>query len=207
MGSTTTTMVTSTMSTAMTSTMTTVTRATTTIMGRMLRERSARKATTALALPGVNWNVQIMALKFLGADGSGTTSDAIEAIRYAVDNGAHISNNSWGGDPYSQALFDVIEDARDANHIFVAAAGNGNWIGFGIDNDAQPFYPASYRSRQHRRRRGNGSQRSKSNLLELRPHERRRRCAGRQHSQHDKEWDLRDIQRDIDGNTSCRGCD
>jgi subtilisin family serine protease/fibronectin type 3 domain-containing protein len=97
-----------------------------------------------IGIAGVNWNVQIMALKFLGADGSGTTDDAIEAIRYAVDNGAHISNNSWGGDPYSQAMFDVIEEARNANHIFVAAAGNGDWLGFGIDNDAQPFYPAGY---------------------------------------------------------------
>ncbi len=97
-----------------------------------------------IGIAGINWNVQIMALKFLGADGSGSTSDAIEALRYAVDNGAHISNNSWGGDPYSQALFDAIRDARDANHIFVAASGNGDWIGFGIDNDAQPFYPASF---------------------------------------------------------------
>ena len=29
-------------------------------------------------------------------------------------------------------------------HIFVAAAGNGNFIGFGIDNDATPFYPSGY---------------------------------------------------------------
>ena len=97
-----------------------------------------------LGIAGMNWNVQIMALKFLGSDGSGSTSDAIDAIRYAVDNGAQISNNSWGGDPASQAMFDVIRDARDAGHIFVAASGNGNFIGIGQDNDAQPFYPASY---------------------------------------------------------------
>jgi subtilisin family serine protease/fibronectin type 3 domain-containing protein len=97
-----------------------------------------------IGIAGVNWNVQIMPLKFLGADGSGTTSDAIEALRYAIDNGAHISNNSWGGDPFSQSLYNAIRDARDVGHIFVAAAGNGNFIGFGIDNDATPFYPSSY---------------------------------------------------------------
>ena len=97
-----------------------------------------------IGIAGVNWNVQIMPLKFLGADGSGTTSDAIEAIRYAIDNGAHISNNSWGGDPFSQSLYNAIRDARDVGHIFVAAAGNGNFIGFGIDNDATPFYPSGY---------------------------------------------------------------
>ena len=97
-----------------------------------------------LGVAGVNWNVQIMALKFLDDAGSGTTSDAIEAVQYAVDNGAHISNNSWGGDPFSQALYDVIEEGRDQGHIFVAAAGNGNFIGIGQDNDQIPFYPASY---------------------------------------------------------------
>jgi subtilisin family serine protease/fibronectin type 3 domain-containing protein len=102
------------------------------------------KGNDGIGIAGVNWNLQIMALKFLGSDGSGTTSAAIEAIRYAIDNGAHISNNSWGGDPYSQAMFDAIAEARDANHIFVAASGNGDFIGFGIDNDAQPFYPAGY---------------------------------------------------------------
>ena len=96
-----------------------------------------------IGIAGVNWDVQIMALKFLGADGSGTTADAIEAINYAVANGAQISNNSWGGDPYSQALYDAVEDAGNAGHIFVAAAGNGNWFGMGLDNDAEPFYPAS----------------------------------------------------------------
>ena len=97
-----------------------------------------------LGVTGINWDVQIMALKFLGADGSGSGSDAIEAIRYAVDNGAVISNNSWGGDPYSQAMHDAIAEARDQQHIFVAAAGNGNAFGVGIDNDATPFYPSGY---------------------------------------------------------------
>ena len=98
----------------------------------------------ATGVAGVNWNVQIMPLKFLGSDGSGTTSDAIEAIRYAIDNGAQISNNSWGGDPFSQSLYNAIRDARDVGHIFVAAAGNGNFIGFGVNNDVTPFYPAGY---------------------------------------------------------------
>ncbi|MGI9470896.1 MAG: S8 family serine peptidase [Rubripirellula sp.] len=104
----------------------------------------AAEGNDGIGIAGVNWGAQIMAIKFLGADGSGTTSDAIEAVRYAVDNGAQISNNSWGGDPYSQAMYDVIRDARDVGHIFVAASGNGDFIGFGIDNDATPFYPASY---------------------------------------------------------------
>ena len=46
---------------------------------------------------GVNWNVQLMAVKFLDASGNGTISDAVSAIDYAVRMGARISNNSWSG--------------------------------------------------------------------------------------------------------------
>ncbi len=97
-----------------------------------------------VGVAGINWHVRIMALKFLDASGSGSTSDAIEALNYAVANGVKVSNNSWGGDPYSQALYDAVRNARDAGHVFVTAAGNGNIFGIGQNNDAAPFYPASY---------------------------------------------------------------
>lgn len=88
---------------------------------------------------GVTWNVRIMGLKFLGASGGGVTSDAIECLNYAVAKGAKISNNSWGGGPYSQALFDALAAARTAGHLFIAAAGNS-----ANNNDANPSYPCSY---------------------------------------------------------------
>ena len=97
-----------------------------------------------IGIAGINWNVQLMGLKFLDASGSGSTSDAIEAIDYAVANGASVINASWGGDPFSQFLFDAIARARDADTIFVAASGNGNAFGIGLDNDATPFYPSGY---------------------------------------------------------------
>src|SRR5215216_546353 len=52
---------------------------------------------------GVAPNVEIMALKFLGPRG-GAVSNAIKAIEYAKSKGAKISNNSWSGGGYSQAL-------------------------------------------------------------------------------------------------------
>ncbi|TSA41899.1 MAG: hypothetical protein D4R57_00090, partial [Verrucomicrobiales bacterium] len=88
---------------------------------------------------GVAWNVRIMALKFLSASGGGQTSDAIECLNYAVAKGAKISNNSWGGGSYSQALYDALAAARTAGHLFIAAAGNN-----GGDNDSDPHYPSSY---------------------------------------------------------------
>ena len=93
----------------------------------------------AIGVAGVNWSARIMPLKFLSAQGSGTTADAISALDYAVMMGARISNNSWGGGAFSQALFDSIAAAQAAGHLFVAAAGND-----GVDTDVTPSYPASY---------------------------------------------------------------
>jgi subtilisin family serine protease len=95
----------------------------------------------ALGVTGVNWNVGIMALKFLGSSGTGTTADAIEAINYAVMMGAPITDNSWGGGGFSQALLDAINAADAAGDLFVTSAG-----GSGRDNDLYPSYPASYAS-------------------------------------------------------------
>ena len=72
---------------------------------------------------GICWNVQIMAVKFLNADGAGTLADAASAINYAVQMGAKVMNNSWGGGGYSQVLRDAIVGAHNAGVIFVAAAG------------------------------------------------------------------------------------
>jgi serine protease len=90
-------------------------------------------------IAGVNWSIQIMALKFLDSSGGGYTSDAIEALNYAVANGAIASNNSWGGGGFSAAFQTAVQNAANKGHIFVAAAGND-----GSNNDTEPFYPAGY---------------------------------------------------------------
>ena len=97
----------------------------------------------SIGVVGVNWNCKIMALKFLGPDG-GYTDDAILALEYAVNNGAKLSNNSWGGGGFSQSLYDAIANAGSSGHIFIAAAGNGGDDGLGDDNDLIPHYPSSY---------------------------------------------------------------
>ncbi len=83
--------------------------------------------------------ITVMPLKFLGEGGSGTTSNAIRAIYYAVNNGARIINNSWGGPSYSRALHDAIIYAYDRHVLVVSAAGN-----YASNNDASPIYPANY---------------------------------------------------------------
>lgn len=104
-----------------------------------------------LGVAGVAWQADIMPLKFMCQQPddpvNGSVSDAISALKYAVDKGARISNNSWGftrmrSDP-PQALCDAIADAGDQGHLFVAAAGNS-----GANNDGtQADYPASCETR------------------------------------------------------------
>src|SRR5215210_1036421 len=100
----------------------------------------AAQGNNGTGVTGVNWRASIMPLKFLGPNG-GYTSDAVEALNYAVANGAKISNNSWGGGGRSQALQDAINRADASGHLFVAAAGNE-----GANNDATPNYPSNYNS-------------------------------------------------------------
>lgn len=97
-----------------------------------------------IGVVGVNWNVKIMALKFISADGYGWTDDAIECLEYAImmkqrGHNIRVTSNSWGGGEFSQALYNAVQAAQDANILFVAAAGNET-----SDNDVYPAYPASY---------------------------------------------------------------
>ncbi|MEW6602459.1 MAG: S8 family peptidase, partial [Nitrospirota bacterium] len=93
----------------------------------------------ATGITGVMWQAKIMPLRFLGVSGSGSVSDAVAAIAYAKRNGAHVINNSWGADVFSQALKDAIDDFPG---LVVCAAGNE-----GTSNDGiLPAYPASYTS-------------------------------------------------------------
>lgn len=98
-----------------------------------------------VGVTGINWSGSIMALKFLRADGSGTTSDAIRAIHYATMQrvrfgvNVRVINMSWGGGGFSSALRDAIQAAGDAGILAVAAAGNS-----ARNNDLNPQYPSSY---------------------------------------------------------------
>jgi subtilisin family serine protease len=95
---------------------------------------------------GVNWHVRLLPCKFLDENGDGFTSDAIACLDYLADletNGVDIvaSNNSWGGDIFSQAMRDAIDLQRSHGSLFIAAAGN-----FAISNDVATFLPAGYTS-------------------------------------------------------------
>ena len=93
---------------------------------------------------GASWGARIMVLRFLGPNGSGPNSAAINCIYYArsrllAGEPVRITNNSWGGSGYSSALLSAINDAGAAGQLFVAAAGND-----GANLDTNPDYPAAY---------------------------------------------------------------
>ena len=96
-----------------------------------------------IGVAGVSWNAKIMPLRFLGNSG-GSSTDAVKAIHYAIDNGAHIMSNSWGGGGYSTALKDAISAADAVGILFIAAAGNGGYDRIGDNTDLSPHYPSSY---------------------------------------------------------------
>lgn len=94
---------------------------------------------------GAGWQTRVMPLRVLGVDG-GTSSDLIQAIRYAAglsntsgnlpEQAADIINLSLGGGSYSASEQAAISAAQDAGLIIVAAAGNSG--------DAASHYPAGY---------------------------------------------------------------
>lgn len=98
-----------------------------------------------VGVAGVAWQTRIMALKFLDANGVGTISAAIAALNYATmmrtTYGVNIrlTNNSWGGGEFSQALSDAINASGNAGMLYVVAAGNNS-----TNIDTSASYPASY---------------------------------------------------------------
>ena len=71
---------------------------------------------------------ELMGIRLLGADGSGSFSDAISAWNYALLKGARVISNSWGGavSPNSlNALATIVAIGEERfGAVFVAAAGN-----------------------------------------------------------------------------------
>ena len=103
----------------------------------------------AQGVAGVNWNVTMIPVKFLGRRG-GTTANAIKAVDYLTDLKTRhninlvATNNSWGGGGFSLGLADAIARGGAAGILFIAAAGNGGSDGVGDNNDTTPNYPSNY---------------------------------------------------------------
>lgn len=106
------------------------------------------KGNNGIGVMGVNWTVSIAACKFLSASGSGSTANAIKCFNYfnhlknMLGQNVLVTNNSWGGGGFSQALYDAMQGLDQPGMppiLHAAAAGNSN-----NDNDSGPHYPSNY---------------------------------------------------------------
>ncbi len=85
---------------------------------------------------GIAFNVYLMPVKVLDANGYGTYADIADGIYYAVDNGANIISMSLGGSSGSSVLEDAVAYAYNHGVTVIAASGN--------DGAGQVSYPAAY---------------------------------------------------------------
>jgi thermitase len=84
---------------------------------------------------GACWACQVMPVKVLGSNGSGSASNVAKGIVWAADNGADIISLSLGGGGLT-ALKNAVDYAVGKGITVLAAAGN--------DNRSTMQYPAAY---------------------------------------------------------------
>lgn len=104
-----------------------------------------------IGVAGVAWHVKLMGIKIYSAFADDSTSamviNAYNYVRMMKNRGVNIrvTNNSYGGCPETCgddiAVKDAIDALGDLGVLNVFAAGNS-----GTNNDASPFFPASFDS-------------------------------------------------------------
>jgi thermitase len=111
----------------------------TNVSGLAVAEANNGKGIAGVAAGGDPSAFRLMAIKGVPndrSDGRMPINYMIEAIYYAVRNGADVINISFAGPEYSQPLYDALKYANNAGIPVVCAAGN--------DNSNKKYYPASY---------------------------------------------------------------
>ncbi|NVP18160.1 S8 family serine peptidase, partial [Candidatus Gracilibacteria bacterium] len=97
-------------------------------------------------IAGISKNVKLMPLRVFDNDGYANEKNVIDAINYAIDNGANIINLSLGQSQfnYSDKYDEVIKKAFNKGVIIVIAAGNGDILSgknTGINLKNNPISP------------------------------------------------------------------
>ncbi len=85
---------------------------------------------------GVAPHASIYAVRVLNNQGSGSTSDIIAGIDWAIDNGIDVISMSLGGGSYDSSFDAAVSRAFDAGVVVLAASGN--------DGKGTISYPAKY---------------------------------------------------------------
>lgn len=87
-----------------------------------------------IGIAGVSSQARIMALKTLGADGSGDVGASFQAISYAIAAGAKVVNGSYGTSYDSNVIRQLVSSATGVSFVF--AAGND-----GVNLDTYDAFP------------------------------------------------------------------
>ncbi len=88
-------------------------------------------------IKGLMDKVQLMGVKTFSKWGSGSMAGILKSIDYAINNGAHIISNSWGGSSAASPAFKAaVAKAEKKGIIFVKAAGNSNEDNDKVNNDS-----------------------------------------------------------------------
>ncbi|MDO8669175.1 MAG: S8 family peptidase [Candidatus Buchananbacteria bacterium] len=106
-------------------------------------------ANNGLGITGIAFNSKIMPIRILKSDGEGFVANLVEAIDYAVKNGADIINLSLVGFENSTALESAIDRANKSGVLVVAASGNAESGKMARNLNLEPAYPACYGNNQN----------------------------------------------------------
>lgn len=94
------------------------------IHGTAVASLIGAKGNNGVGMSGVAWDIQLMPVVALDAEGNGSVQHVASAIRYAVDNGAQIINLSLEGYTNIPVVEDALVYAQQHGVLTVAAAGN-----------------------------------------------------------------------------------
>jgi thermitase len=87
---------------------------------------AAAKINNGTGIAGICGQCDLMNVKVLGADGSGSISNVASGIAYATDHGARVINLSLGGPARTTIIRDALDYALSNNALPVVAMGNSN---------------------------------------------------------------------------------
>ncbi|MBN2374088.1 peptidase S8 [bacterium] len=96
----------------------------------------AQTTNNLLGCAGIAYGCSILPVKVLDENSNGLLDDVVSGIYFAVDNGAHVINTSFGTVTPSQTLEDAVDYAALNGVTIVCSAGNGA--------STAPHYPSSY---------------------------------------------------------------
>lgn len=97
-------------------------------------------------LIGTSPSADLYSVKVLNSNGSGSLSDVIAGIDWAMQQNIEVMNLSLGTSTDSSILHETVKTVRDKGHIIISSAGNNGNNQDGSCEEQNIVYPAKYNS-------------------------------------------------------------